>query len=73
MPADPHLAPEIIRIRPRRVLPLNIDPERPGPQTRNVLLDGGIAARDGGIAARDGGIAARDGGIAARDGGIAAR
>ena len=52
VPADPHLAPEIIRIHPRRVLAFNIDPEWPGLQTRNVPLDGGIAARDGDIAAR---------------------
>src|SRR3984885_4328154 len=31
-PHDPtgHLAPEIIRIRPRRVISFNIDPDRPG-------------------------------------------
>ena len=34
VPADPHLAPEIIRIHPRRVLAFNIDPGRPGLQTR---------------------------------------
>ncbi len=51
-PGDPHLAAEIIRIHPRRVLAFNIDPERPGLQTRNVPLDGGIATRDGDIAAR---------------------
>ena len=33
---DGHLAPEIIRIRPRRVLGFNIDPDRPGLQTREV-------------------------------------
>jgi pyridoxamine 5'-phosphate oxidase family protein len=31
-----HLAPEIIRIRPRRVLAFNVDPGRPGLQTRDV-------------------------------------
>jgi pyridoxamine 5'-phosphate oxidase family protein len=31
-----HLAPEIIRIHPRRVLAFNIDPDRPGLQTRDV-------------------------------------
>ena len=33
---DDHLAPEIIRIRPRRVLAYNVDPDRPGLQTRDV-------------------------------------
>ena len=31
-----HLAPEIIRVRPRRVLGFNIDPDRPGLQTRET-------------------------------------
>jgi pyridoxamine 5'-phosphate oxidase family protein len=35
-PSDPHLAPEIIRIHPRRVLGYNLDPERLGLQTRVV-------------------------------------
>jgi pyridoxamine 5'-phosphate oxidase family protein len=39
-PADPHLAPELIRIRPRRVLAFNIDPGRPGLQARDVELGG---------------------------------
>ena len=34
--ADGHLAAEIIRIRPRRVIAYNVDPERPGLQTRDV-------------------------------------
>jgi len=34
--ADGHLAAEIIRIRPRRVVAFNVDPEQPGLQTRNV-------------------------------------
>jgi pyridoxamine 5'-phosphate oxidase family protein len=34
--ADGHLAAEIIRIRPRRVLAFNVDPDRPGLQTREV-------------------------------------
>ena len=40
VPADPHLAPEIIRIHPRRVLAFNIDPGLPGLQTRNVPVGG---------------------------------
>jgi pyridoxamine 5'-phosphate oxidase family protein len=31
-----HLAPEIIRIHPRRVLAFNVDPDLPGLQTRDV-------------------------------------
>src|ERR1700678_3770356 len=38
--ADGHLAAEIIRIHPRRVLAYNVDPAQPGLQTRHV------AARD---------------------------
>ncbi len=34
--ADGHLAPEIIRIRPRRVLAYNVDPDRPGLQSRDA-------------------------------------
>ena len=34
--ADDHLAPEIIRIRPRRVLAFNMDPDHPGLQARDV-------------------------------------
>jgi pyridoxamine 5'-phosphate oxidase family protein len=34
--ADGHLAPEIIRIHPRRVIAYNVDPEQPGLQSRNV-------------------------------------
>ena len=33
--ADGHLAAEIIRIRPRRVIGYNVDPEQPGLQTRD--------------------------------------
>lgn len=33
---DGHLAPEIIRIHPRRVLAYNVDPDRPGLQARDV-------------------------------------
>lgn len=41
-PADPtgHLAAEIIRIRPRRVISFNVDPERPGFAARDVKLTG---------------------------------
>ena len=34
--ADGHLAAEIIRIHPRRVLAYNVDPEQPGLQSRSV-------------------------------------
>ena len=34
--ADGHLAPEIIRIHPRRILSFNIDDDHPGFQARNV-------------------------------------
>lgn len=33
---DGHLAAEIIRIHPRRVIAYNVDPEQPGLQSRNV-------------------------------------
>ena len=33
---DGHLAPQIIRIHPRRVLAYNVDPDLPGLQTRDV-------------------------------------
>ncbi len=39
-PADAHLAPELIRIRPRRVLAFNLDPGRPGLQVRDVAPGG---------------------------------
>jgi pyridoxamine 5'-phosphate oxidase family protein len=39
---DGHLAPEIIRIHPRRVLAYNVDPDLPGLQARDV---GGDAVR----------------------------
>jgi len=39
-PADGHLAPEIIRIHPQRVIAYNVDPGRPGLQTRDVAVDG---------------------------------
>src|SRR3984885_9688174 len=38
--ADGHLAAEIIRIRPRRVIAWNVDPDRPGLQARDVAVDG---------------------------------
>jgi pyridoxamine 5'-phosphate oxidase family protein len=38
-PADDHLAPEIIRIHPNRVIAYNVDPERPGLQTRDLAAD----------------------------------
>jgi pyridoxamine 5'-phosphate oxidase family protein len=37
--ADGHLAPEIIRIRPRRVLAFNVDPDRPGLRARDAGED----------------------------------
>src|ERR1700761_7583851 len=39
--ADGHLAPEIIRIHPRRVLAYNVDPDLPGLQARDA--DGNVA------------------------------
>jgi pyridoxamine 5'-phosphate oxidase family protein len=36
VPADAHLAAEIIRIHPRRIIAFNVDPERPGLHTRDV-------------------------------------
>jgi pyridoxamine 5'-phosphate oxidase family protein len=38
--ADAHLAREMIRIHPRRVIAFNVDPDLPGLQTRQVLADG---------------------------------
>ena len=43
--ADGHLAAEIIRIRPRRVIGYNVDPEQPGLQTREVEA-GDVGAGD---------------------------
>ena len=43
--ADGHLAPEIIRIHPRRVLAFNVDPDYPGLQARNVGGDVAYNAR----------------------------
>jgi pyridoxamine 5'-phosphate oxidase family protein len=43
--ADDHLAPEIIRIRPRRVLAFNVDPDRPGLHVRDVGGDVVYSAR----------------------------
>ena len=41
-PQDPsgHLAPEIIRIRPRRIIAFNVDPARPGFAARDVTPAG---------------------------------
>lgn len=36
-----HVAPEIIRIHPRRIVAFNVDPDRPGFEARNVVADGG--------------------------------
>jgi pyridoxamine 5'-phosphate oxidase family protein len=38
--ADGHLAAEVIRIHPRRVIAYNVDPEQPGLQSRNVGAGG---------------------------------
>jgi pyridoxamine 5'-phosphate oxidase family protein len=38
--ADGHLAPEIIRIHPRRVIAYNVDPDNPGLRTRDIVADG---------------------------------
>jgi pyridoxamine 5'-phosphate oxidase family protein len=43
---DGHLAAEIIRIHPQRIVGFNVDPDRPGFQARNLLSD-----RDGNEAA----------------------
>jgi pyridoxamine 5'-phosphate oxidase family protein len=39
IPGDGHLAPEIIRIHPTRVVAYNVDPERPGFHARNIVAD----------------------------------
>lgn len=39
-PADPHLAPEIIRVHPRRVIAFNVNPDEPGLQTRDIPAAG---------------------------------
>ena len=49
VPADAHLAPEIIRIHPRRIIAFNIDPEHPGLQTRDVPTPGGGPAEPGAV------------------------
>src|ERR1700733_6183565 len=38
--ADPHLAAEIIRIHPRRLIAYNVDPADPGLRTRDVAATG---------------------------------
>jgi pyridoxamine 5'-phosphate oxidase family protein len=38
VPADTHLAAEIIRIHPRRLIAFNVDPDHPGLQTREVAI-----------------------------------
>ncbi|HUJ67120.1 MAG TPA: hypothetical protein VLX59_16365, partial [Acidimicrobiales bacterium] len=38
-----HLAPEIIRIHPRRILSFNVDPDNPGFQTRGVEPEDEVA------------------------------
>jgi pyridoxamine 5'-phosphate oxidase family protein len=44
-PLDPtgHLAPEIIRIHPRRIISFNVDPADPGFSTRDVATTAGAA------------------------------
>lgn len=42
---DGHLAAQIIRIRPRRVLAFNVDPDRPGLHSRDVGGDTAYRAR----------------------------
>jgi pyridoxamine 5'-phosphate oxidase family protein len=37
---DGHLAAELIRIHPRRVIAYNVDPEKPGMQARNIADSG---------------------------------
>jgi pyridoxamine 5'-phosphate oxidase family protein len=36
VPTDAHLAAEMIRIHPRRIIAFNVDPEHPGLQTRDA-------------------------------------
>jgi pyridoxamine 5'-phosphate oxidase family protein len=43
--SDAHLAAEIIRIRPRRVLAFNVDPRQPGLQARDIGGDVVYSAR----------------------------
>jgi pyridoxamine 5'-phosphate oxidase family protein len=43
--ADGHLAPEIIRIHPRRVVAYNVDPDRPGLHTRDLATRGDRTGR----------------------------
>jgi pyridoxamine 5'-phosphate oxidase family protein len=43
---DGHLAAEIIRIHPQRVLAWNVDPETPGLQTRDLSTDASPALAD---------------------------
>jgi pyridoxamine 5'-phosphate oxidase family protein len=38
VPADAHLAAEIIRIHPQRVIAYNVDPDRPGLLSRDVAV-----------------------------------
>ncbi|HEY6496125.1 MAG TPA: PPOX class F420-dependent oxidoreductase [Trebonia sp.] len=45
LPGDGHLAPEIIRIHPRRVLAFNVDPDRSGLDVRDVGGDAVYSAR----------------------------
>lgn len=40
VPTDDHLAPEIIRIHPKRVISFNVDPANPGLQTRDIAAGG---------------------------------
>jgi pyridoxamine 5'-phosphate oxidase family protein len=54
--ADGHLAAEIIRIHPRRVIGWNVDPDRLGLQTRDVTAGGSAGGSGGG----SGGDAAGD-------------
>ena len=42
---DGHLSQEIIRIRPRRVIAFNVDPDRPGLDTRDIGADPVYQAR----------------------------
>jgi pyridoxamine 5'-phosphate oxidase family protein len=41
---DDHLAAEIIRIHPRRIIGFNVDPDRPGLQARSLSPEGDGAA-----------------------------
>jgi pyridoxamine 5'-phosphate oxidase family protein len=44
-----HLAPELIRIHPRRIVSLNVDPQHPGSRLRGTRHGRGRAGQRGGV------------------------